>query len=55
MAEPRRGSVHESPMRRQPHAHNGYENGPALGNLDFLSRGCLRVINSDLKHGKALL
>jgi hypothetical protein len=55
---PRRvsGSVLESPVRRKPHAHE-QKNPLRLESedLDFLARVRLRVIDPDLKHGKALL
>ena len=52
MAETPRGSVHESPVRRLPHARQKSLNSRKL---DFFPCLGLRVINSDAKHGKALL
>jgi len=53
MAETLRGSVHESPVRRQPHAQKTKSAGNSRSlKLDFLSTLCHSVINPHLKHGK---
>jgi hypothetical protein len=55
-AETPRGSVHESPVRRQPHAHKRRSSEDlSSGNLDFFASVCPRVIDPDLKHWKTLL
>ena len=55
-AETQSGSVHESPVRRTPHARKR-KNPRRLESedLNFLARIRLRVIDPDLKHGKTLL
>jgi hypothetical protein len=53
-AETQSGSVHESPMRRKPHARKRKTLRLKSGNLDFLARMRLRVVDPDLKHGKTL-
>ncbi len=56
LAETLRGSVHESPVRRLPHARKKrFNRSLSSWKLDLLSSLCLRVINSDLERGKALL
>ncbi|BAC46870.1 bll1605 [Bradyrhizobium diazoefficiens USDA 110] len=52
-AETQGSSVHESPVRRKPHTRIGKIRQSA--DLDVLARLRLRVIDPDLKHGKALL
>jgi hypothetical protein len=53
MAETLRGSVHESPVRRQPHAQKTKSAGNSCSwKLDFLSTLCQSVINPHLKHRK---
>ncbi|MBR1160606.1 hypothetical protein [Bradyrhizobium elkanii] len=53
MAKTQSGSVHESPVRRKPHARKRM-NSP-VEDLDFLARMRLRVIDPDLKHWETLL
>ncbi|WP_198028199.1 hypothetical protein [Bradyrhizobium sp. WSM1743] len=53
MAETQSGSVHESPVRRKPHARKRKKS--PIEDLDFLARMRLRVIDPDLKQGKTFL
>jgi len=53
MAGTLRGSVQESPVRRQPHAQKTKSAGNSCSwKLDFVSTLCQSVINLHLKHGK---
>jgi len=53
MAETQSGSVHESPVRRKPHARK--RENQQSEDLNFLALMRLRVIDPDLKHGKTPL